>query len=231
VGLALVGLLESTLAVRHPTAGSLRTLAKALYAAGALTRYHSAGQRQFWALGGGGILARALDTSLEGLSKGGALGEGSLSCATKALHLLADLALATEDVTEATEQAPTSALLRIRLEAAAPNATPAALPQGGASSGPAAGDSGSARADSPPRLVRLERAGTPTDIRAGGGGSQEELGGSSAISAKPSAWLQALKASAGREALCTSARAAVKALSDHVTPDEISRIVQPCGGL
>jgi hypothetical protein len=89
----VVALMERALAGAEGGAGGgeepLRTLAKALYAAGALTRAHAGGQRAFSAGGGASLLRRALAAAT---ARGGAT-PAAKAVAAKALRLVADLAL------------------------------------------------------------------------------------------------------------------------------------------
>ena len=237
-GVALAGMLDAALALEGgglPALPALQALAKGLYAAGALTRYHEAGQAQFAAMGGARILARALQVSLGVLARPppsqGALGEAARSSALKALHLLADLALNTSSVAAKDAQAPTNALLRFRLEAEAVAGANASGVSTGAEAAAGASGSGSGSGSGAAqkiKVVMLDEAGAVEVGEASGSGGE---GGAGVMQAGRSVWLEALqRASAAQttRALCASARTAIGVLRDQLTEEEVGRIVLPC---
>ena len=99
----------------------------------------------------------------------------------------------------------------------------------GAAAGAGAGGAGGQRV----KVTLLEKQGA-VDVEEGG-----SAGGGGAAVARQSAWLEALAgrgsggaagAAAEVRELCASARAGAKALSEHLTQEEVARIVLPCGG-
>ena len=106
---ALLEAALATLAIApEDPAPPLKLAGKAVYALGALTRFHARGQRQFLALGGARALAAALDAGV----RAGDIALG-VALLRKSANLVADLAQPLLDVTLA--EADATAQLRLRI--------------------------------------------------------------------------------------------------------------------
>jgi hypothetical protein len=196
-------LMEAALARAEAGLGGeepFKTLAKGLYAAGALTRAHAAGQRAFAAGGGAALLRRALAAAAA--RKGASA--AAKAVAEKALRLIADLALPVASGGGGGAGAgTTSDPLRLRLDGL--------VGDGGGSGGGGANESSGGSAA---RTTTLVLEGVEGEAPLVKGPWAEALAADTA----------------GRAALCDAARAAMKeAGSGALTEEDEAGVGKTCG--